>query len=192
MPDLPEPDDFSLIDLTLQGEVRSFSALIRKYQDRIYTFVAKSISHTEDAKDLTQNIFFNAFSNLAKFRGESSFLTWLYRIAINQVKNYWRDNKKRSLVAEADLGNFFDEYGTRFTEATDGKTGGDPQSSRLMVNELLAFLPLEQRQIFVFYYVIGYTCQEIAEILKTSPSNVKIQLFRGRKILYDKYMKFFK
>jgi RNA polymerase sigma-70 factor, ECF subfamily len=183
MSNIDESIDFLWIDQTLQGNVRSFSNFIVKYQDRIYTLVVKSIRNQEDAKDITQNVFVNAFSNLKKFRRESSFQTWLYRIAINQVKNYWRSNKNKFVIAESEFKSLPKE------SATDEI---NPEESKHIVDDLISFLPMEQKQIFVLYYVAGHTCPEIAEILKTSTSNVKIQLYRGREFLYNKFKNIFK
>ena len=183
MTTIDESSDFLWIDQTLQGTFRSFSNIIVKYQDRIYTLVLRSIKNQEDAKDITQNVFFNAFSNLKKFRKESSFLTWLYTIAINQVKNYWRDNKNRSVIAESELKPLIEE---------NAKKEANLEESKQIVDDLITFLPMEQRQIFILYYITGHTCKEIAEILKTSSSNVKIQLYRGRQYLYGKFKNIFR
>jgi RNA polymerase sigma factor (sigma-70 family) len=187
-----EPSDFLWIDQTLQGNVRSFSNLIIKYQDGIYTLVLRSVRNQDDAKDITQNVFFNAFSNLKKFRKESSFLTWLYRIAINQIKNYWRNNKNRLVVAESELKPCIDGRGNCTGELSEANKEFDSEQLKQIVDDLMSFLPLEQRQIFALYYIEGHTCQEIAHILKTSASNAKIQLFRGRQFLFNKFKNIFK
>jgi RNA polymerase sigma-70 factor (ECF subfamily) len=182
MTTIDESSDFLWINETLQGHVRSFSNIIVKYQDQIYTLVLRSIKNQEDAKDITQNVFINAFSNLKKFRKESSFKTWLYTIAINQVKNYWRNNKNRSVITESELKPLIEE---------NAKKEIDIEESKQIADDLISFLPLEQKQIFILYYITGHTCQEIAEILKTSSSNVKIQLYRGRQYLYSKFKNIF-
>ncbi len=187
-----ESDDFRWINETLQGNTRSFSNIIVKYQDRIYTLVVRSIKNQEDAKDITQNVFINAFSGLKKFRKESSLGTWLYRIAINQVKNYWRDNKKRFIIAESEFKPFIEGKGARLREISDAKTAFESDELKHVMNDLISFLPMEQKQIFILYYGAGQTCQEIAEILKTTSSNVKIQLFRGRQFLYNRFKSVFK
>jgi RNA polymerase sigma factor (sigma-70 family) len=192
MTTMDDSNDFLWIDETLQGNVRSFSNIIVKYQDRIYTLVVRSIKNQEDAKDLTQNVFINAFSSLKKFRKESSLPTWLYRIAINQVKNYWRNNKNRFVFTESELKSFAEEKVNRLREVSDAKTAFESEELKQVVNDLISFLPMEQKQIFILYYSTGQTCQEIAEILKTTPSNVKIQLFRGRQYLYSRFKSVFK
>jgi len=192
MTTIDESGDLLWIDETLQGKVRSFSNIILKYQDLIYTLVLRSIKNREDAKDLTQNVFVNAFSGLKKFRKESSFKTWLYRIAINQVKNYWRNNKNRFVVAESELKPFVEEKGNRLQEISDADRAFASEELKQIVNDLISFLPMEQKQLFILYYITGQTCQEIAEIFKTTPSNVKIQLFRGRQFLYNRFKNIFK
>ena len=186
-----DSNDFLWIDETLQGRVRSFSNLIEKYQDRIYTLISRSIKNQEDAKDITQNAFINAFSNLKKFRKESAFQTWLYRIAINLIKNHWRDKKNRVVVAESELKAFFDEYGHRLNEISDANKENESEELKYIVNDLISFLPIEQKQIFILYYITGHTCREIAEIFKTSVSNIKIQLYRGREYLYGRFKNVF-
>jgi RNA polymerase sigma-70 factor (ECF subfamily) len=187
-----ESGDFLWIDQTLRGNIRSFSNLTMKYQDRIFTFVVKSIRSQEDAKDITQNVFFNAFSNLKKFRKESSFQTWIYRITINQVKNYWRNNKHKFVIAESELKPLTENIWNRTEEIFDAKEEFNLEESKQTVDELISFLPLEQKQLFILFYIEGHSCREIAEIFKTSASNVKIQLYRGRQFLYNKFKSVFK
>jgi RNA polymerase sigma factor (sigma-70 family) len=192
MTNYDESDDFLWINETLRGNVHSFSNIILKYQDRIYTLVVRSIKNREDAKDITQNVFVNAFSSLKKFKKQSSLGTWLYRIAINQVKNYWRSNKNKFVIAESELKAFIDEKGSRRGEIADAERAFESEELKHIVNDLISFLPMDQRQIFVLYYITGNTCQEIAAIFKTTPSNVKIQLFRGRQYLFNRFKNIFK
>jgi RNA polymerase sigma-70 factor (ECF subfamily) len=151
----------------------------------------RSIKNQEDAKDITQNVFLKAFSNLKNFRKESSLLTWLYTIAVNQVKNYWRDKKNKFVIAESELRPSIDEKGKRLRELPDANMEFESEELRQVVDDLISFLPLEQKQMFILYYISGQTCQEIAEIFKTSASNVKIQLYRGRQYLYNKFKNIF-
>jgi RNA polymerase sigma-70 factor, ECF subfamily len=184
-----DTDDLKCINETLQGRTRPFNDIIVKYQDRIYTLVVRSIGSREDAKDITQNVFINAFSSLRRFRRECSFQSWLYRIAINQVKNYWRNKKNRFIFPESELTPPASDNEDRISEIAEAPKEDNAEETRRQVNDLISSLPLEQRQIFLFFYVIGHTCQEIADILNTTPSNVKIQLYRGRQHLYEKYKK---
>ena len=182
-----DADDFKCIHETLHGRIRSFNDIINKYQDRIFTLIVKSIGNREDAKDITQNVFLNAFSSLKRFRGECSFQTWLYRIALNQVKNHWRNRKHRFVFSESELKPSDSENGERIDVIAEEHKQNHAEESKQLVDELMSCLPLDQRHIFILYYVIGHSCQEIAGFFKTSPSNVKIQLYRGRQYLYEKF-----
>lgn len=186
-----ESGDFRWIDETLQGNVRSFGKIIEKYQDRVYTLVVRSIMSPEDAKDITQNVFYNAFVNIGKFRRECSLQTWLYRIAVNQVKNHWRNKKKRVVIAESELKQSLELTGNRITVNSEVDNENTTEEFRQLANDLISFLPLEQKQIFILFYISGHSCREIAEIFKTSVSNIKIQLFRGREYLYGKFKNIF-
>ena len=139
MTTIDESNDFLWIDETLQGRVRSFSNIVLKYQDRIYTLVVRSIKNREDAKDITQTVFFNAYSNLKKFRKESSLGTWLYRIAINQVKNYWRDTKNKIVIAESELKPLTEERVKKFMEIANAKEAANLEESKQLVRSKYSF-----------------------------------------------------
>jgi RNA polymerase sigma factor (sigma-70 family) len=187
MTTLDESEEFRIIHETLHGNTGFFNNLVVKYQDRIYTFILKSIGNRENAKDITQNVFLLAFSSLKRFRKECSVQSWLYRIAVNQVKNYWRNKKNRFIFPESELISVTYKNVDRMYETPEATYGNPPEESKQLADDLISILPLEQKQIFVLYYIIGHTCQEIAEIAKTTPSNVKIQLYRGRKYLFEKF-----
>lgn len=170
---------------TLAGNTRSFDKIVIRYQEQIYNLILKTIRNRVDAEDLTQNVFFNAFSNLKKFRKESSLSTWLYSIAINQIRNYWRKKKYKPDYAESDIklpveGELLDLYNNIGREMTSEET-------KQIVDNLISFLPPQQKEIFILYYLIGHSCEEISKILNKSPANIKIQLFRGRKQLLSKF-----
>jgi RNA polymerase sigma-70 factor, ECF subfamily len=186
MADNNESCDILWINETLQGNARTFNNLILKYQDPVYTFVVRSIRNETDAEDITQNVFISAFSNLKKFRKECSFKTWLYRIATNRVKNYWRDKKNRFVVSESELKPSDENEDMSHEIAAATKKHESDKLKRLAAN-LLASLPLDQRLVFILYYDTGCSCEQIAEIFKTSVSNIKIQLFRGRQSLFDNF-----
>ena len=172
---------------TLSGNTRSFDAIVLKYQEQIYTLILKTIRNGVDAEDLTQNVFVNAFSKLKKFRKESSLSTWLYSIAVNQIRNYWRKKKYKLEYAESDIktsveGKILDLY-----TSIDADREVTLEETKQIVDNLIAFLPPRQKEIFVLYYLIGHSCEEISGIFNTSPANIKIQLFRGRKYLFSKF-----
>ena len=87
-------NDINIINLVKKGDVRAFDILVVKYQDRLVYSVYKFCKDFELSQDITQEAFVKAYKSIDKFRGESSFYTWIYRIAINTAKNYF-SNKSR-------------------------------------------------------------------------------------------------
>ena len=85
-------NDINIINLVKKGDVRAFDILVVKYQDRLVYSVFKFCKDFELSQDIAQEAFVKAFRNIDKFRGESSFYTWIYRIAINTAKNYFPIN----------------------------------------------------------------------------------------------------
>src|ERR1700738_3773528 len=76
-------DDPRLIAESLKGESAAFGELVRRYQDRLYNTVHRLVDNAEDAQDVVQDAFLNAYQSLGTFKGDSQFFTWLYRIAVN-------------------------------------------------------------------------------------------------------------
>jgi RNA polymerase sigma-70 factor (ECF subfamily) len=181
-----DPQDSEWINETLAGNTRSFDNIVLKYQRQIYNLILKAIRNGVDAQDLTQNVFINAFSKLKKFRKESSLSTWLYSIAVNQMRNYWRKQKYKLDYAESDINSSVKkDLFELFKYDIDREISSE--ETKQIVDNLISFLPPQQREIFVLYYLIGHSCEEISKILNKSPSNIKIQLFRGRKQLFSKF-----
>ena len=87
-------NDINVINLVRKGDVKAFDILVIKYQDRLVYSVFKFCKDLELSEDIAQEAFVKAFKNIEKFRGDSSFYTWIYRIAINTAKNYF-SNKAR-------------------------------------------------------------------------------------------------
>ena len=92
------PADEELVFKSQQGDMHAFDELVERYHGKIYGLTYNMTSTREDAEDLTQEVFVKAFEALPRFRGKSSFYTWLYRIAVNKTINYRKKrNRKRAL-----------------------------------------------------------------------------------------------
>src|SRR3954453_21776243 len=89
-------DDASLIAATLSGETAAFGQLVTRYQDRLYNSLVRVLSSAEDAADIVQDAFLQAYRKLESFRGGSAFYTWLYRIAFNLAMSHMRRGHKES------------------------------------------------------------------------------------------------
>ena len=96
--DVPGLDDNSLVKACRAGQTEAFGALVLRYQDRLYPTILRLIGSAEDAKDVMQDTFLRAFEKLDQFQGDSSFYTWVYRIAVNLALSGHRRRRVRSLV----------------------------------------------------------------------------------------------
>src|SRR5262245_43991244 len=96
-------DDATLVKRSRRGDMAAYDELIRRYQERIYATIYHMTSNHEDANDLAQETFVKAFQALKSFKGDSSFYTWIYRIAVNKTINFLKQRKNRPHLSLNDL-----------------------------------------------------------------------------------------
>lgn len=169
-------DDASLIAATLAGDTAAFGQLVGLYQDRLFNSLLRVLGSAEDAADIAQDAFVQAFTKLDTFRGSSAFYTWLYRIAFNLAMSHARRGHKaasldgmKSLVGDEPLdGQPAAEAGVLMQERAE------------LVHAALAELNIEHRQILVLREIDGCRYDEIAEILSLPVGTVRSRLFRAR------------
>lgn len=174
-------DDAQLIDEALAGASAAFGQLVVKYQDRLYNTVAHVLGSIDEAQDVVQDAFVQAFLKLESFERESAFYTWLYRIAFNLAVTRRRREKPTLSVEQA-----------------REQTGEEPQSrcsspaARLeqqerarQVQAALAQLTEEHRTILVLREIDGCCYETIAEILDLPVGTVRSRLHRARMQLRD-------
>jgi RNA polymerase sigma-70 factor (ECF subfamily) len=173
-------NDASLIAATLAGDTAAFGRLVGAYQDRLYNSLLRVLGSAEDAADITQDAFVQAFTKLDTFRGSSAFYTWLYRIAYNLAMSHARrEHKAASLDGMKAIGE----------EPMDGapavETGLIQQERIELVHAALAQLGMDYRHILVLREIDGYSYEEIAEILELPVGTVRSRLFRARMHMRD-------
>lgn len=174
-------DDASLIAATLAGDSAAFGDLVRTYQDRLFNSLLRLFGSADDAADIVQDAFVQAYVKLDSFRGNSAFYTWLYRIAFNLAMS-----KRRRDHREASLDQMKLILGS---EPVDGQPDVDSamlQNERAnLVHSALAELSFEHRQILVLREIDGCSYEEIAEILSLPVGTVRSRLFRARLEIRD-------
>ena len=175
-------DDAQLIGQTLAGEPAAFGRLVERYQDRLVNSLYRVLGCAEDARDLAQDAFVQAFLKLESFRGTAVFYTWLYRIAYNLAMSHARKQRPaRSLdFAKAAGGH----------EPVDGQPTPHARLAGRerveLVHAALAELSAEYRQVVVLRELDGCRYHEIAEILELPIGTVRSRLFRARLELRDR------
>lgn len=183
--DVPDPDR-RLLDLCRQGDAHAFETLFRKYQTYVYNIGLGMLSNSEDAADVTQETFLRLHRSLDSFRGDSSFSTWLYRVAVNLCITELRRKSRTRFQFLDDLAH--DEDST-FTEDS-GPTPDEAialEEDRRVVHQVLRTLPPDYRAIMVLRHFQQLAYEEIAEVLGLSLSQVKTRLFRARKMFKDRF-----
>ena len=170
---MEELSDLQLIEEVRNGKRRAFTELMRRYQQRIYWAARRIVGTHEDADDIAQEAFVKAYTALGDFRGESSFYTWLYRIAINLSLNAIRKRQLVNYLRENDtIGRFFPS-----TEDPSRQVEFKETQSRLQ--EAIARLPEKQRAVFVMRYYDEMSYDEISEVMKTSVGGLKANYFHA-------------
>ena len=171
-------NDQLYIERVLKGDTNSFAILVDKYKDMVFSLALKVVKNREEAEEVSQDTFIKAYRSLQKFKGDSKFSTWLYKIAYN---NCMDRVKKISKSYNTDA---IDEVVENRIKATDDVLKTIERKERaLMVKECLLELPEDERSILWFFYFEELSLKEITEVTTYSENNVKVKLHRARKKL---------
>lgn len=169
-----------------QGDTMAFDQLVEAHQDRIFNLCYWQLGNRDDAADAAQDCFVRAFRSLRKFRSESTFATWLHRIAVNVCFDA-RHKKRKSPLAYTDLGSG-DE--TAFPDMPAPSSDNPEQRSlrherQQAVRRALASLPEHYRIALVLFEIEGCSYETISDILKTKTGTVKSRINRARLALAE-------
>lgn len=173
-------DEKQLIKQVLEGDSSSFSYFVDSYQDMAMTIAFRLLRNRQDAEDVVQNAFVKAYYNLHTYRSNSKFSTWFYRIVYNTAITAYNKIKDRQEVH--DIENKVIEP---LLSKSNSAYSMEEQEQKEKIEQAIAQLPKSEAIIVSLYYIEEYPVKEIAEIMSLNKSNVKIKLFRARKLLQD-------
>lgn len=171
-----------LITRVLQGDRSAFDVLFLRYQNYVYRIVYGMVGSAEEADDLTQEVFVQAFRALPRFRGQSRFSTWLYRIAVNKATDAMRATGRRRLLS---LKNW--AISQKSAEFPTQQEVDHQQALQDAVQRALMHCPVPFRQVLVLRYYNECSMEEIAETLACSVEAVKVRLHRARETFRKAY-----
>jgi RNA polymerase sigma-70 factor (ECF subfamily) len=183
--------DEGLVIRAREGEQWAAEALVRRYQQKAYAIAFSMYSDAEEARDLTQEAFLRAFRNLDKFRLESSFYTWFYRIIINTCLDKRRRLRRLERIFPTRSAVDDEEQVDILLEYADSAESNNPlaalKGKRLSkkIGDLLAALPERQRTAFQLKVLHGLSIKEISKIMETAEGTVKSHLFRATHFLQE-------
>jgi RNA polymerase sigma-70 factor (ECF subfamily) len=190
---LTERPDAELVELTAGGETRAFDELVRRYRDRVYRLCMKILRHEDDAAEALQDAFLSAYRGLPKFKRESRFSTWLYRIATNASLMKLRRRRDGHVSYEQSQGGDGDaeplaipDWSSQpLEELLDAET-------REVLGREVELLPANEREVFVLRDIMEQSNTDVAQELGLSVAAVKSRLHRARLHLRDRINRYFR
>jgi RNA polymerase sigma-70 factor (ECF subfamily) len=180
--------DALLVQRAQRGETAAFEMLVVKYQRRIERLISRMIRDADLVHDVSQETFIRAYRALPKFRGESAFYTWLYRIAINTAKKTLVEMRRDPVVSESTLASTdeADETSRVERELSDGETPEALIASKEIaaaVNAAVESLSEDLRQAITLREIEGLSYEEIAEVMNCPIGTVRSRIFRAREAI---------
>ena len=173
-------DEVSLLVKRVQdGDIAAFDSIMLLYRERLYSVIYNMTFNHDDAADLTQESFVKAFRSLGKFKGKSSFFTWLYRIGVNMTLSHLQRKKTRKFFSFEQIS---DEYGSsKEFEKLSSSESSSVRNTLLnelhqKLNEALLKLSDKHRTIVVLFEIDGLSHREISKIMKCTEGTVRSRL----------------
>lgn len=184
-----EPTDHQLVLRVQKGDKRAFDLLVLKYQYKLQAIVGRFIRDTDEVADVTQEAFIKAYKALPKFRGDSQFYTWLYRIAINTAKNYLVSKSRRPANTDIDVEDAqqFSNNDKLIDEATPENTIMTEELATIIKNGLSA-LPEDLRTALTLREFEGMSYEDIAAVMDCPVGTVRSRIFRAREFLDERVL----
>jgi RNA polymerase sigma factor (sigma-70 family) len=177
--------DWTQVRRVQEGDVAAFDQLVMKYRERVYAVVYNMTSNREDASDLTQEAFIKAFQSINRFQGQSSFFTWLYRIAVNSTLTHLRKAKLRSFFSFEKISE--DDKTTELLAQLTDKKGADREyyvkELQEKLNEAMQKLSIKHRTVVTLFEIDGLSHEEIAEVVGCSVGTVRSRLHYAKQLL---------
>jgi len=179
--------DKQLVARVQKGDKRAFDMLVLKYQYKVHAIVSRYIKDFDEVNDVVQEAFIKAYRALAKFRGESAFYTWLYRIAVNTAKNYLVARNRRPPASDVDAGDAdYYEGGHRLTDIDSPENLLYRDELEAVVDQSIRDLPEGFRTAVTLREFEGLSYEEIAEIMDCPVGTVRSRIFRAREAIDEK------
>ena len=183
---MSEQSDKQLVERVRQGDKRAFDILTLKYQHKIVGLVSRYMQGSDEVMDVVQEAFIKAYRALPRFRGDSAFYTWLYRIAINTAKNYLVSRSRRPPDTDIDVDGEFqgDTVVLRDVNGPENAMAKDQLENVIFM--AIDELPEELKVALTLREFEGFSYEEIAEVMECPVGTVRSRIFRAREAIEKK------
>ena len=190
----PTDADEVLVSRAQSGDTLAFDQLVVRYSPRLYGMIYHMTSNKEDTNDLTQDVFAKAYRSLNRFRGRSSFYTWIYAIGTNMTLNFLKKRNRRAAwsLDNLDSGIQNDEAMVDLAHAANPRHQSDLNELQKKLNEAMQSLSNDHRAVVTMFDIQGIPHAEISKILKVSEGTVRSRLFYAHRQLQGHLEEFIK
>ncbi|KOP37225.1 RNA polymerase [Flavobacterium sp. WLB] len=171
-------NDQHYIDKVLQGQTNAFAVLVDRYKDMIFTLALKMVKNREEAEEVSQDTFIKIYNSLSKFKGDSKFSTWIYKIAYNTCLDRLKKSKKD------DFNISIDDFSSHLIKTMDTALSAlEDKERKQTIQKCLNLLPSDENFLLTLFYFDDQNLEEIGKIMNISANNAKVKLFRSRQKL---------
>lgn len=171
-------NDQHYINLVIGGDSHAFAVLVDRYKNFVFTLSIKMLQNREEAEEVAQDVFIKVYRSLQKFKTESKFSTWLYRITYNTCLDKMRSKKRNTPVFSFD--HFAEDEAVSLINVLDTI---EERERKQMIQKCLDLLPAQDSFLLTLYYFQENSLKEISKIMSINENNLKIKLFRSRRRL---------
>ena len=181
---MAQATDKELVKRVQKGDLAAFDMLFARYQSKILNLISRYIRDSEEVQDVAQEAFIKAYRALPRFRGDSAFYTWLYRIAINTAKNHLVARSRRPPATDVDVDDAdFRDDADMLRETEDPESALARDQLRHTIHEALNELPDDLRAALTLREFDGLSYEQIAQVLECPVGTVRSRIFRAREFV---------
>jgi len=181
--DTTETNDRQLVERVQRGDKRAFDILVLKYQHKIAGLVSRYVRDSSEVQDVTQEAFIKAYRAIPRFRGDSAFYTWLYRIAINTAKNYLVSKSRRPPDTDIDVDGEFVADSAVLKDVAGPESRLATDQLQKVIFDAIENLPEELKIAVTLREFEGMSYEEIAEVMECPVGTVRSRIFRAREAI---------
>jgi RNA polymerase sigma-70 factor (ECF subfamily) len=179
-------DDQKLIEAIQNGDTKAYAQLVNRYKDLVFTLAIRMLKHKEEAEEVAQDTFIKVFKSLDKFKGDSKFSTWIYKVTYNTCLDRIKKNKKHHNDVPIDEFTF-----NKLDSIDNALDNMINEEKSVLIKNCINKLPEDSSALLTLFYFEELSLEEISKIINIEANTVKVKLFRARKklaVILEQYL----